>query len=90
MPNKKLFTFDDLYSFFLEQNKNVNFNSKESDTEIVVQVLGSLSFEKENAYEGLAPVHLQACHTDRNRNGSSISAKTMTKAFPTFKVVDFF
>ena len=85
MPNKKLFTFDDLYSFFLEQNKNVNFNSKESDTEIVVQVLGSLSFEKENAYEGLAPVHLQACHTDRNRNGSSISAKTMTKAFPTFK-----
>ena len=85
MPNKKLFTFDDLYSFFLNQNKNVNFNSKESNTEIVVQVLGSLSFEKENAYEGLAPVHLQACHTDRNRNGSSISAKTMTKAFPTFK-----
>ena len=85
MPNKKLFTFDDLYSFFLNQNKNVNFNSKESDTEIVVQVLGSLSFEKENAYEGLAPVHLQACHTDRNRNGSSISAKVMKKAFPTFK-----
>ena len=85
MPNKKLFTFDDLYSFFLKQNKNVNFNSKESDTEIVVQVLGSLSFENENVYEGLAPVHLQACHTDRNRNGSSISAKTMKKALPTFK-----
>ena len=85
MPNKKLFTFDDLYSFFLKQNKNVNFNSKESDTEIVVQVLGSLSFENKNVYEGLAPVHLQACHTDRNRNGSSISAQTMKKAFPTFK-----
>ena len=85
MPNKKLFTFDDLYSFFLKQNKNINFNSKESDTEIVVQVLGSLSFENKNAYEGLAPVHLQACHTDRNRNGSSISAKVMKKAFPTFK-----
>ena len=85
MPNKKLFTFDDLYSFFLKQNKNVNFNAKESDTEIVVQVLGSLSFENENVYEGLAPVHLQACHTDRNRNGSSISAKVMKKAFPTFK-----
>ena len=85
MPNKKLFTFDDLYSFFLKQNKNVNFNSKESDTEIVVQVLGSLSFENENTYEGLAPVHLQACHTDRNRNGSSISAKAMKKAFPSFK-----
>ena len=85
MPNRKLFTFDDLYSFFLEQNKNVNFNAKESDTEIVVQVLGSLSFENENVYEGLAPVHLQACHTDRNRNGSSISAKVMKKAFPTFK-----
>ena len=85
MPNKKLFTFDDLYSFFLKQNKNINFNSKESDTEIVVQVLGSLSFENKNVYEGLAPVHLQACHTDRNRNGSSISAKVMKKAFPTFK-----
>lgn len=85
MPNKKLFTFDDLYSFFLKQNKNINFNSKESDTEIVVQVLGSLSFENKNVYEGLAPVHLQACHTDRNRKGSSISAKVMKKAFPTFK-----
>ena len=49
MPNRKLFTFDDLYSFFLKQNKNVNFNSKESDTEIVVQVLGSLSFESDIA-----------------------------------------
>lgn len=85
MPNKKLFTFDDLYSFFLKQNKNINFNSKESDTEIVVQVLGSLSFENKNAYEGLAPVHLQACHTDRNRNGSSITTKVMKKALPTFK-----
>lgn len=85
MPNKKLFTFDDLYSFFLKQNKNINFNSKESDTEIVVQVLGSLSFENENVYEGLAPVHLQACHTDRNRNGSSITTKVMKKALPTFK-----
>lgn len=85
MPNRKLFTFDDLYSFFLEQNKNVNFNAKESDTEIVVQVLGSLSFENENVYEGLAPVHLQACHTDRNRNGSSITTKVMKKALPTFK-----
>ena len=85
MPNKKLFTFDDLYSFFLKQNKNVNFNSKESNSEIVVQVLGSLSFEDNSTYEGLAPVHLQACHTDRNRNGSFISAKTMKKAFPTFK-----
>ena len=85
MPNKKLFTFDDLYSFFLKQNKNINFNSKESDTEIVVQVLGSLSFENKNVYEGLAPVHLQACHTDRNRNGSSITTKVMKKALPTFK-----
>jgi len=85
MPNRKLFTFDDLYSFFLEQNKNVNFNAKESNSEIVVQVLGSLSFEDNSTYEGLAPVHLQACHTDRNRNGSSITTKVMKKALPTFK-----
>ena len=85
MKNKKLFTLDDLYSFFLKQNQNVKFTSKESNSEIVVQVLGSLSFDKDNSQYGLAPVHLQACHTGRNRNGSSISSKVMKNAFPTFK-----
>ena len=85
MKNKKLFTLDDLYSFFLKQNRNVKFTSKESNSEIVVQVLGSLSFDKNNSQYGLAPVHLQACHTGRNRNGSSISSKVMKNAFPTFK-----
>lgn len=85
MSMKKLYTFDDLYSFFLTQNQNVKFSSKDSNTEIVVQVLGSLAFDKNVDYKGLTPVHLQACHTEKNRNGSYISAKTMKNAFPTFK-----
>lgn len=85
MKNKKLFTFDDLYSFFLSQNQNIKFSSKESNSEIVVQVLGSLTFEEDKSQYGLAPVHLQACHTGKNRNGSAISKTTMRKAFPTFK-----
>ena len=81
----KMFTLDDLYSFFLEQNKDIKFSSKESDTEIVVQISGSLFSKEDKSQFGLTPVHLESCHTGRNRNGSSISAKVMKNAFSSFK-----
>ena len=36
------------------------------------------------SYQGLVPVTLQACHTERNRNRSYISEDTMTNALPSF------
>ena len=70
---RKLLTLSDLYDFYCKQNKSVVFNSANEDTEIVVQVDGSINFEKIDNTNGLMPVVLQACHTGKNLNQSSIT-----------------
>lgn len=81
---RKLLTLSDLYDFYCKQNKSVVFNSANEDTEIVVQVDGSISFEKIDNTNGLMPVVLQACHTGKNLNQSSITDKVMKAALPSF------
>ena len=44
----KILTFDDLYKFFVEQNKNVSFNAKETKTPIVVATTGLSDADIEN------------------------------------------
>jgi hypothetical protein len=80
----KLLTFDDLYKFFVEQNKNVSFNSKETKTPIVVSVPGVFAKE-EDSMPGLLKLKLKVCHTELNRNGSFISKENMEKGMPTLK-----
>ena len=80
----KLLTFDDLYKFFVEQNKNVNFSVKETKTPIVVSVPGVFAKEEEGM-PGLLKLKLKVCHTDLNRNGSFISKENMEKGMPTLK-----
>ena len=84
--NKRLLYIEDLYNFYANTyNKSTRFNSEETDSPIVVQVLGSVNFEKTSKdTEGLCPVHLQACHTDLNINGSNIAESVMTAALPSF------
>ena len=78
-----LLTIDDLYKFFVEQNKNVNFSAKDN-TSIAVSVPGI--FEKEDdAMPGLLKLKLKVCHTELNRNGSFISKENMEKGMPTLK-----
>ena len=81
---RKLLTLSDLYDFYCKQNKSVVFNSANEDTEIVVQVDGSINFEKIDNTNGLMPVVLQACHTGKNLNQSSIADKVMKAALPSF------
>ena len=82
--NKRLMTLDDLYGFFVEQNKTFNFNSKESGTPIVVSLPGTFA-ETNNDMPGLLKLKLKVCHTQLNRNGSFISKENMEKGMPTLK-----
>ena len=83
MP-KRILTLDNLYQFFVEQNKTVNFSAKKSGAPIVVTTNGFFS-ESESDMPGMLRVELKVCHIDTNRNGSHISKANMEKAMPTLK-----
>ena len=80
----KILTLDNLYQFFVQQNKDFNFSTKESDTPIVVSVPGNFEAEADDM-PGMLKVKLKVCHTELNRNGSFISEENMKKAMPTLK-----
>lgn len=82
---KKLLTIDDLYNYYTSHKRNAHFSAKDDDSEIVVQVIGNAHFSAKDDTEGLLPVHLQACHTLENANGSFIEEKVMKSAMKSFK-----
>ena len=83
---KKLLYLEDLYDFYSNTYKrSTHFDSKKNGEPIVVHVHGKVNFNKSDKdTEGLCPVHLQACHTNLNLNGSNISESVMTSALPSF------
>lgn len=81
----KMFTLDDLYNFYNSQNKTCVFNSKESNSTIVVQIPETMNFSDDyDPTYNLLPVHLMSCHLLENRNHSSISRKAMNEAIKSF------
>lgn len=82
---KKIMTLDSLYRFFVEQNQQFNFNSKDSGTPIVVTTDGHFAKEQDDDMPGMLKLKLKNCHIDTNRNGSHISKENMEKAMPTLK-----
>ena len=81
---KQILTLDSLYQFFVEQNKTINFNSKEMGSPIVVTTNGYFE-TNETEMPGMLKLELKVCHTETNRNGSHISKENMEKAMPTLK-----
>lgn len=83
---KRLLYLEDLYDFYSNTYKrSTHFDSKKTGEPIVVHVHGKVNFNKSDKdTEGLCPVHLQACHTSLNLNGSNISESVMTSALPSF------
>ena len=81
---KQILTLDNLYQFFVEQNKTVNFSSKEVGKPIVVTTNGYFETD-ETDMPGMLKLELKVCHTETNRNGSHISEENMEKAMPTLK-----
>ena len=80
----KILTLDNLYQFFVGQNKTVNFSSKDSGMPIVVTTNGFFETNETDMPEMLK-LELKVCHTDTNRNGSHISTENMEKAMQTLK-----
>ena len=81
---KQILTLDSLYQFFVEQNKTINFSSKEAGKPIVVTTNGYFETD-ETEMPGMLKLELKVCHTETNRNGSHISEENMEKAMPTLK-----
>ena len=86
MGNKRLLTLNDLCNYYSTHSRSTHFSSKDSGSPVVVQVPGNLIFDADdNSTEGLLPVVLQACHTDKNVNDSMISADVMERSLSSFK-----
>lgn len=82
---RRLMTLDDLYAYYVEQNKSMKFECKEDD-EIIVSVQGNLSFAKDSSpTDGLYPVDLRLCFIGDNLNGSRIRKESMEQALPSAK-----
>lgn len=80
----KILTLDNLYSFFVEQNKSVNFSTKETGKPIVVSMPANFEVDN-NDMQGMLKLKLKVAHIDTNRNGSHISKENMEKAMPSLK-----
>ena len=73
----KLLYLKDLYNFFVSQNKNVKFSSKDTDTTIVVHIDEPLVFDKEDTDDLNLICPIRLCHTEENVNTSFIPEKSM-------------
>lgn len=80
----KILTLDNLYQFFVKQNKSVNFSSKEKGNPIVVSTPANFEVS-DNDMPGMLKLKFKVCHTETNRNGSHISEQNMKIAMPTLK-----
>lgn len=80
----KILTLNNLYQFFVEQNKSVNFSSKEKGNPIVVSTPANFEVSS-NDMPGMLKLKFKVCHIETNRNGSHISKENMENAMPTLK-----
>ena len=76
---KKLLTIDDLYSFYLEQNKTCKFSSEESGYQLSVQVPAYFEVSDEED-DSLLFCTVKLMHSGENRNHSNVTDEALTKA----------
>lgn len=77
---KKILTLDDLYIFYLHQNKNCMFNAKASGYQLSVQVPGQFKLEKKENDGTLLFCKVKLMHSGQNRNHSSVTEDALKKA----------
>ena len=80
---KKLLYLSDLYNYYVSQNKNVKFSSKDNDTTIVVHIDEPFTFDKNEDDDLNLYCPIRLCHTEKNVNQSYISEKAMKNAIDT-------
>lgn len=76
----RIITMESLVEFCKTQ-KAFSFSAQEVGHPLVVSTYGKLEYSSEDD-DGLMKVHLKACHTELNRNGSYIADEDMTRALP--------
>ena len=76
---KKLLTIDDLYSFYLEQNKTCKFSSEESGYQLSVQVPAYFEVSDEED-DTLLFCTVKLMHSGENRNHSNVTDEALIKA----------
>ena len=73
---KKMLYFEDLYNYFLKENRNVVFNYKKDNSVIIV------NSKEKICMDNLSRVHLKTCHLFENANQTYISEESMKNAIP--------
>lgn len=76
----RIITMESLVEFCKTQ-KAFSFSAQKVGHPLVVSTYGKLEYSSEDD-DGLMKVHLKACHTELNRNGSYIADEDMTRALP--------
>lgn len=79
---KKLLYLSDLYDFYVSQNKNVKFSSKDNNTTIVVHIDEPFIYSETEDNDLIMECPLRLCHTLTNKNKSHIPEKAMKEAIP--------
>lgn len=83
MTKKKLLSFDDLYNFYLNQNKNCTFSADESGYQISVRVPAQFEVDDEYTDDTLMYCKVKLMHSGENRNHSDVTDEALHKAAQT-------
>lgn len=84
--SKNFLTLDDLYSALSDRKRSFHFDATKNGTPLLVHSFGNLSYESDNAGNGLTEVEFVAANTGANLNRSYIDYDVMKdKLMPTFK-----
>lgn len=80
MVKKKLLTLDNLYTFYLNQNKTCTFSAKESGYQVSVQIPAKFEISEENKDDTLLFCTVKLMHSGENRNHSCVTDEALYKA----------
>lgn len=80
MAKKKLLTLDNLYNFYLNQNKTCKFSAKESGYQVSVQIPTKFEISDETYDDTLLFCTVKLMHSGENRNHSCVTDEALYKA----------
>ena len=83
--NRKILTVQDLYSYLVNQNANLRFDSNSADFEIAVSSPGCFEVEEYKDDEGLIYGDVKAFHDLSNRNRSFIDPEVFAQRISTME-----
>lgn len=80
MEKRKLLTLDNLYNFYLNQNKTCSFSAKNSGYQISVQIPTQFEISEETKDDTLLFCTVKLMHSGENRNHSCVTDDALYKA----------